>query len=178
MFGCPTLQTDRLVLRQFVESDLDGYFTILDTTEVRTALRVADSVDRSSAWSNLAIWLGQWALRNSGRWAIEPKSTGELIGRAGSHRAEKKDWPGLEIGWTFHSSHWGNGYAAEAGRASGEWTFANHPVYELVSRILLDNHRSQAVAKRLGFHLREEETLSTSAAKPHGIWLLPRTGLE
>jgi len=174
MSACPTLETERLILRPFRGSDIDRYFAILDTTEVRAALRVSDSFNRDGTWSNMAMWLGQWALRNSGRWAVELKSTGELIGRAGSHRPEREGWPGLEIGWTFDPAHWGNGYATEAGRASIEWAFANHAADELVSCILVGNLRSQAVAERLGFRLREQKTMSIYPAKPHGIWVLPR----
>ena len=88
--------------------------------------------------------------------------------------ALRSDWPGLELGWTFHPSHWGNGYATEAGRANMDWAFANHDVDELVSVILPENAASQAVARRLGFTLRDERVLSFFPAKPHGIWFKPR----
>ena len=174
MFICPTIQTSRLTLRPFAETDLDRYFAIHDTAEVRASLHTPDTYGREEAWTQMAAMLGQWALRNSGQWAVELTQTGELIGRAGTHRPERTDWPGLECGWTFDPAHWGHGYATEAASATVDWAFANHGVDELVSVILPDNTASQAVAERLGFHLREERVLAFFPHKPHGIWVLPR----
>ncbi len=47
-------------------------------------------------------------------------------------------------------------------------------VDELVSVILPENTASQAVARRLGFALREEKVLTFFPAMAHGIWALPR----
>jgi len=174
MHPCPTVETERLILRPFADGDIDRYFAIHDTAEVRSALHIGDEFDRDVAWGQLARWLGQWALRNSGNWAVELKSTGDLIGRAGTHRPPLVDWPGLEIGWTFDPAHWGCGYATEAGRASIEWAFANHDDSELFSCILPANTASQAVARRLGYTLRDERVLSFFPSMPHGIWVLPR----
>jgi RimJ/RimL family protein N-acetyltransferase len=175
MATCPTLETDRLILRPFNDDDVDRYFAIHDSPEVRAALHLAPEFDREMAWGALAHWLGQWALRNSGNWAVELKSTGELIGRAGTHRPERADWPGLEVGWTFHPAHWGKGYATEAGRRSIDWAFANHDDSELFSCILPTNTASQAVAQRLGYAFRDERVLSFFPSNPLGIWVLPRT---
>ncbi len=174
MYVCPTIETERLILRPFAERDLDRYLEIHTTPEVRASLHIIPEFDRSHAWRSIAMWRGQWALRNSGNWALELKETGEFIGRAGPHRPELPDWPGLEIGWTLDPAHWGHGYATEAGRASIDWAFANHDVGELVSCILPANTASQAVARRLGYTLREEKVLSFFPDGPHGVWVLPR----
>ena len=49
---------------------------------------------------------------------------------------------------------------------------------ELFSTILMDNYRSQAVAKRLGFTLKETQYLSHYPKEPHGIWILEREEYE
>lgn len=174
MTACPTVETERLVLRPFADDDLDAYFAVLDTVEVRASLHTSDDFTRDDAWQQMAVWRGQWELRGTGQWAVGLRSTGELIGRAGPHRPERHDWPGVEIGWVIHPAHWGNGYATEAGRASVDWAFAVLPVDELVSVILPENVPSQAVARRLGFTLREERVISHFPSSPHGIWTLPR----
>ena len=174
VFTCPTVETERLILRPFRDADVEAYFAIHDTAEVRTSLHLPESIDRQEARKHMALWNGQWTLRNSGQWAVELAATGELIGRAGTHRPQRAGWPGLEVGWTFHPDHWGNGYATEAGRAAITWAFANHDVDELVSVILSENTASQAVATRLGFTWREDRILQPFVTLPHGIWTLPR----
>ena len=46
------------------------------------------------AWLAMAQWRGQWELRGSGHFAVEERSTGRFVGRAGLHRPEQDDWPG------------------------------------------------------------------------------------
>jgi len=174
VFSAPTIETERLLLRPFEDTDVDDYFRIHDTPEVRASLHLPADFDREAAWSHLALWNGQWTLRNSGQLAVVLRETGAVIGRCGVHRPLRADWPGLELGWTFHPSSWGHGYATEAGRANMAWAFANHDVDELVSVILPENTASQAVARRLGFTLREERVLSFFPSMPHGIWFKPR----
>jgi RimJ/RimL family protein N-acetyltransferase len=45
---------------------------------------------------------------------------------------------------------------------------------EVFSVILPDNHRSQAVARRLGLTVIEARVLSSYPAEPHGIWRVER----
>jgi [ribosomal protein S5]-alanine N-acetyltransferase len=174
MNGCPTIETERLVLRPFAERDLDAYAAVLQSPEVRASLHLPDDIGREQAWQQMAMWLGQWQLRGTGQWALEERATGAFVGRAGSHWPERADWPGIEIGWTLHPAHWGKGYATEAGRAAVEHTFAHHAVDEIYSIILPENSASQAVARRLGFTPWEERTLAFFPSKPHMIWRLRR----
>jgi [ribosomal protein S5]-alanine N-acetyltransferase len=175
MGRCPTVETERLVLRPFREDDLDAYTAVLTTPEVRRSLHMADDFGPFDAWSQMAIWLGQWELRGTGQWAVEERSTGRLIGRAGTHWPPRHDWPGVEIGWVLHPDVWGRGYATEAGAAAIDHAFAWFPDLDaVVSVILPENQRSQAVARRLGFELVEERPLSHFPARAHGIWRLDR----
>jgi RimJ/RimL family protein N-acetyltransferase len=177
MAACPTLRTERLVLRPFEETDLDPYFAVLRAPEVRRGLRTAAPPSRGDAWRSMALWLGQWELRGSGHWAVQV-ADGPLIGRAGLHRPEVADWPGLEVGWAFHPGVWGRGYATEAGRRAVDYAFEVLGADEVVSVILPDNHRSQQVAARLGLAWSEDRFLSTFPEEPHGIWRLPRPRWE
>ncbi len=174
MTACPTLLTERLVLRPFEESDLDAYTELLRTPEVRHSLRIAGEVSASDAWLGMAQWRGQWELRGSGHFAVEERATGRFVGRAGLHRPERKDWPGIEVGWALHPAVWGQGYATEAGAASLAYAFDVMEVAEVFSTILPDNVRSRAVAGQLGLTLVEEHVLSHFPAEPHGIWRIGR----
>jgi RimJ/RimL family protein N-acetyltransferase len=172
--ACPTLVTERLVLRPFREDDLDAYTAVLTTPEVRHSLHLSEGYSRADAWYGMALWRGQWELRGSGQWALEERSTGEFVGRAGLHLPERDDWPGLEVGWVLDPSRWGKGYATEAGAQSIAYAFDELGAAQVFSVILPENERSAAVARRLGFRLVEERVLSTFPHMPHGIWRLDR----
>jgi RimJ/RimL family protein N-acetyltransferase len=177
MSACPTLTTERLVLRPFVESDLDDYLAFMTAPEVRQSLRLPDSYSRADAWRGMALWLGQWELRGTGHWAVEADE-GAMIGRVGLHRPELPDWPGLEVGWALHPEWWGHGFATEAGARAVQYAFEVVGIDELVSVILPANVRSQQVATRLGFVWTEDRVLSFSPDVLHGIWRLPRQQWE
>ena len=178
MGACPTVETERLVLRPFREADLDTYTAVLQSPEVRKSLHLADDIGREKAFEQMELWLGQWELRGTGQWAVEERASGMLLGRAGSHWPMRPDWPGIEIGWTFHPDHWGKGYATEAGAAARDYVFAHHDVAEIYSCILHENTRSQAVARRLGFTPWEERTFAAFPELPHMIWRLPRDNVR
>ena len=59
MTTCPTLETERLILRPFREDDLASYFTMMKTPELRESLRIPGERGRSEVWLEMAWWLGQ-----------------------------------------------------------------------------------------------------------------------
>jgi RimJ/RimL family protein N-acetyltransferase len=90
---------------------------------------------------------GSWALKGFGHWVLETHE-GELVGRAGLYHPP--DWPGLEVGWTVARSHWGKGYAPEAGRAAADYAHARLGAGHLLSLMLPTNRQSIRVAEKLG----------------------------
>lgn len=174
MADCPTLRTERLLLRPFEDSDLDAYAAIVMSAEVRRSLHLPDHFSRSDAWQGMAQWRGQWALRGTGQWAMVETESRLLVGRAGLHRPEVPGWPGIEIGWVLDPRWWGRGFATEAGARSIEYAFDQVGVDEVFSVILPENVRSAAVATRLGFTVAESRVLPNFPESPHDIWRLTR----
>ena len=170
----PTIETERLILRPFRDDDVDAMTEMLQSPEVRRSLYLPDDIGREQAWDQMARWRGQWDLRGTGHWALEERETGVFVGRAGTHRPERKGWPGIELGWCLDPRHFGKGYATEAGAVARDYAFANFDVDEIYSCILRENTASQAVAQRLGFTFWEERALPFFPTKPHMIWRLTR----
>jgi RimJ/RimL family protein N-acetyltransferase len=169
--ACPTIETERLVLRPFRDDDLDDHFAMMGSPEVRRWLHLPGAFDRDAAWAQMAHILGQWELRGTGLWALEERATGRFVGRAGLYNPVRVDWPGVEVGWALDPSFWGRGYATEAGIAARDYGFGELGLDRLYSCILPENLASQAVARRLGFTLLEERTMAWFPEAPHGIWV-------
>ena len=174
MSACPTLETERLILRPFRDDDLSDFFAMRGTPELRESLRIPPDEAKTEVWFTMAWWRGQWELRGTGQWALEEKASGSFIGRAGLNNPARDDWPGVEVGWALHPDWWGLGYATEAGAESVRYGFEELGEDRLFSTILADNFRSQAVAQRLGFELIDTKILSHYPLEPHGIWALDR----
>lgn len=91
----------------------------------------------------------QWELRGYGQWCVIEKVTGQVIGCVGFYHPQKP-WPGVDLGWVFHRSRWGHGFATEAATAALGWAWAHTQIDRIVSPIAPDDLRSIRVATKIG----------------------------
>jgi RimJ/RimL family protein N-acetyltransferase len=139
------IETERLLLRPLTSDDVDELVAIHGEPEVEQFMGPFDRA-RVTEW--LALVQQDYAKHRPGRLAIIERISGRFVGRGGL-----KYWPQFtetELGWVLHPDDWGHGYATEAGRACAQWGFRNLDVAHLTAMIRPDNHRSIAVAQRLG----------------------------
>jgi len=155
----PTLETERLILRQHRQSDTDAFCAMMADDELaRFITEKGRGEDRGTAWRGMAMAVGHWTLKGFGFFAVEEKATGHYVGRVGPW--EPEGWPQIECGWTIARPHWGKGYAPEAAIAAIRWTFAQFPdVPRIISLIDERNDKSAAVARKIG-ETRTDETLN------------------
>ena len=151
------LETPRLKLREFRESDLDAYAVMCADKDVMRHLGTGATLNRFETWRAIAGMLGHWHLRGFGMWALESKETGELVGRAGFIHPE--GWPGFELGWVLGKQHWGKGYATEAAREAMRHAYEDMDRDRFISLIRKANKPSIKVAQRLGSKLSGEVEL-------------------
>lgn len=163
----PSLETERLTLRPFREADVAPFFELSQDPDVMRYVGDRRVPTLQEAWRGIAGWIGHWALRGYGQWAIEERSSGRLIGRAGI--INPAEWPGAEVGYLLGRAWWGHGYATEAARAAMDWGFEQFDFSDLISLIDPDNTASIAVATRLGESLRGETDLLGNRVLIYGI---------
>lgn len=162
----PVLETERLLMRGWRESDLD--VVAAWSADPVVSRFVGGVMDREQAWRSIAAYIGHWHLRGYGLWAVERKHDGALIGRIGLWNPE--GWPGLEVGWLLVRDAWGQGYAHEGGAAAMAWAWLNLDTPGLISVIDPANAASISVAQRLGMTFRHEHLLrGTTPTVIYGI---------
>jgi RimJ/RimL family protein N-acetyltransferase len=142
------IETERLLLRQFRELDIDAFAEICADPEVMRYIGEFKPLDRMGTWQVMARHLGHWQLRGYGMWAVEEKATRRLLGRVGLWKPE--GWPDLEVGWMLHRASWGRGFATEAGRAALDAAFRVLGADHVISVIHPQNTPSIRLAERLG----------------------------
>ena len=146
---CDELETDRLKLRMWRESDLDDYAELTaDPLVMRYLQPGKPPFTRADAWRSIAFFMGHWQMRGYGHWVVEEKSSGRMIGRIGFLNPE--GWPGFEIGWTLARHAWGKGYATEGARRALQYAFKELDQPHVISLIHPENTASIRVAERLG----------------------------
>ena len=144
------IETERLVLRPFVASDVESHIAMMQDEKTASFL-TPDGKPRAygDEWRAAVMLIGHWQIRGFGFFSVEEKETGDWVGRVGPW--QPGGWPGLECGWSIASGHWGKGYAPEAAIASVQWTFEKFPdLARIISVIDPDNANSQAVARKIG----------------------------
>lgn len=146
----PVLQTARLTLRSFREADLDPFAAMMADPEVMRFLGVGPTAGqprtRVESWASMAGFMGQWALRGCGLWAIEHE--GHFVGRTGILCPE--GWPEPELAYALARDAWGQGLATEAAGAALDWAREALRGEAIVSFIRPGNLASTRVAARLG----------------------------
>lgn len=144
----PQLETDRLLLRPFRDTDIDAYAAMCADPEVMRYVGDRGPLCRDDAWRQMAMLVGHWHLRGFGMWAVEERATQTFIGRVGLHFPD--GWPDREVAWALARPYWGKGYALEAARAVLAQAFGLLQWPRAVSLIDPANRPSIRLAERLG----------------------------
>jgi len=148
----PILQTDKLILREFIESDYQDLCEILQDKEVMYAYEHSFSDDEVKKWREKLIY-GHYKKHGFGLWAVVHKETNEILGQCGLTIQDLNGEEYLEIGYLFKKKHWHKGYATEAAMGCKKYAFEKLNAQKVYSIIRDNNIASQNVAKRIGMEI-------------------------
>ena len=144
------IETERLILRQWKESDYLPFINMGSDLEVMKyfpkCLTQEESINFIKAVTGI-IDENKW-----GFWAVELKKSQEFIGFIGLHSQPTQfDFsPCIEIGWRLAKDFWGQGYATEGAKAALEYAFNTLNLDKVVSFTSSVNKPSESVMKKLG----------------------------
>ena len=146
------LETERLRLRQWIESDREPFARL--NADPRVMEFFLSILDRAASDAMIDRLQTKIADRGWGFWAVELKQDNQFIGFVGLQipRADFPFSPCVEIGWRLAFEYWGKGYATEAAEAALKVGFNRLELPEIVSFTAIENHRSSAVMERLGMN--------------------------
>ncbi len=170
----PEILTDRLRLRTWRDdpAEVDALYAVLSDPE--TMKLWPEPFDRQGC----ATWIGN--VRDSyktygyGRFAVELRQTGGLIGDCGLFPRSIGDWDYVDIGWIIRADHHGKGYATEAARAVVDHAFGTLGLAELVAHMAEEHEASRRVAERLGMVFFHSQPYEKNLGKTHLFHRLTR----
>ncbi len=148
--GVRELRSQRCLLRQWKDSDLEPWVEMNADPEVRrhfTAVQTRDEALGEADRIRAALVQRGW-----GAWALEVPGVLPFAGFVG---LIVPTWsahftPAVEIGWRLPRAAWGHGYASEAAAAAAAFALQVLRLHELVAITVPANERSRRVMRRIG----------------------------
>jgi ribosomal-protein-alanine N-acetyltransferase len=142
------LETDRLRFRHFTHDDLQIMYTLGTDPDV---IKYADTPckDLQEAKERLEQGpLSDYEEYGYGRFAVEYKETGKVIGFCGIKYLPEIDLP--EVGYRYLKEYWGKGIGTEAANICVDFARTDLKIKKLIALIVPENIASIRVAEKLG----------------------------
>ena len=149
--GTQTLQTDRLILRRFVESDAEAMFQNLASSAENLAYVTWNPHPNLDVTRNsIRNWVASYVNPNYYKWAICLKENPEqVIGDISIVAMDKND-SSCEIGYILGKNYWGRGMMTEALKAVLDFCFTRAGFQKVRARYASLNPASGRVMKKVG----------------------------
>jgi len=148
----PILETERLILREFVPDDAQAVYEFDSNEEVNryTGEECLDSVD-SAREIITGILIPDYRKYGYGRWAVIYKPDGKLIGFSGlKYLSEIGE---TDLGFRFSPEYWGKGIATESARLVVDHGFEKLGLSSIIAIAMPENKGSCRVLEKAGFYL-------------------------
>jgi len=177
------VQTARLVLRNFIDSDLESFLAYRNDLEVAKYQGWGLPYPREKGEDFIAFMKERTALKQGGwiQFAIALKDTDELIGDLGCYIKED-DIRQARIGFTIAAKHWRKGYISEVIPCLLEYLFEDMDIHRVVADCDVDNVASYRTLEKLGFrreaHFVESYLVNGVYASEYHYGLLQREWRE
>jgi len=154
-----TLETQRLVLRPFVLSDVPAVTEITSRPHVSKYMTdmIYDTPDKAEAWIRMLDRICD-VKEPCVVLAIVPKGETAPIGYIGLHPKDTLDNE-IEILYAMADEHQNKGYVTEGGKALIDWYFSTASAPFIVAIVQHSNLASTRVVIKLGFAYEGERSI-------------------
>lgn len=154
----PIIETERLILREILPTDLEGFYELDSDPEVHRYLGNNRVTDKSQVVEVINSVRQQYVDFGIGRWAIIDKKSNNFIG-----------WTGLkfvttltnnhinfyDIGYRLKRKYWGQGIATESAVACLAYAFDNLNLEVVYASASIENIASNTILKKIGLNFIE-----------------------
>ena len=158
------LQTERLLLREILDTDLEGMFALDNNPNVHRYLGKNPilTIDKSQEYINNIR--EQYVAHGIGRYAVILKETNQFIGWCGIKYITEPENGHVnfhEIGYRFIEDYWGKGYGYESAKAWLDYGFNTMNIKTIYASAHIDNKGSRHILENLGMQAKNEFECNT-----------------
>ncbi len=153
------IETERLLLREILDTDLEGMFTLDNNPNVHHYLGKNPilTIDKSQDYINNIR--KQYLENGIGRYAVILKETNQFIGWCGIKyitEPENGHVNFYEIGYRFIEAFWGKGFGYESAKAWLDYGFNTMNIKTIYASAHVDNKGSRHILEKLGMQTKNE----------------------
>ncbi|MGI6664845.1 MAG: GNAT family N-acetyltransferase [Christensenellaceae bacterium] len=142
-----TIYTDRLILRQFEEADLEAFYAYAKNPNIGPNAGWAPHASIEESAGILEIFMS-----SNDVWAIAEKENNIVIGSIGLQEDKLRRVPDVRmLGYVLSEDHWNKGYMTEAATALLKFAFSEQQLALVSVNHYPFNKASARVIEKLGF---------------------------
>jgi ribosomal-protein-alanine N-acetyltransferase len=144
------LETPRLILRQWKESDYEPY---IELNADKAVMEYFPSVlSRDETMAQISRIMAHIDKYGYGLFAVERRDNRQFIGFTGLSHVNFESYftPCIEVGWRLSRENWDQGFATEAGSACIGLGLREQGIHSIYSFTSIHNKRSERVMQKLG----------------------------
>jgi [ribosomal protein S5]-alanine N-acetyltransferase len=161
----PTLETERLRLREIVGEDAQGIFECFSNKDVTRYYGQDTLTSTEQAEQFVEFFAKNYKEKRGIRWGIELKEKEGIIGTIGFNVWSPKH-KRAEIGYELHPLYWRKGYATEAVSKVISYGFNEFDLTRIGAVVFFENKSSNELLIKLGF---EKEGVLRSYMYQNGV---------
>lgn len=156
------LETERLILRELLDIDVEGMFNLDSNTDVHKYLGNNPITSKEEAQKNIDLIRKQYKELGIGRFAAVEKTSGEFMGWSGLklNKGEKEALNGhqtfIDIGYRFIPKFWKKGYGYESAVACLKFGFQQMNFNTIYGAADVKNIGSNKILQKIGLHFVNE----------------------
>ena len=145
----PKIETERLILRRYKETDIDAIYDIITDKRLSTYIKFPE-LTKEQELECIKEWIKEADDSKYERWVIERKKDDAIVGNIDVNTVVKKH-NYCNVGYTIRYDYWGNGYAAEALEAVSNHLLEESGYYLVECSCNELNKQSFRVMEKAGF---------------------------
>ena len=136
------LETERLIIRPFNETDIKDVFEYLSDETVM------EYVEPIMTFEKVSTFVHNAGIKNNLIFAIASKNTNKVIGHLIFHKYTNRKI--YEIGWIINKEHWNKGYAMEVSRKIIKYGFEELKLIKIIGETEEKNTKSIKTLEKTG----------------------------
>ena len=138
------VETDRFILRDIEETDVQGIFDLDSDPEVHTYLGTLPITTLDEAHEIINYIRKQYSDNGIGRWAVVDKKTSDFMGWTGLKYEQelRSEFDYYDIGYRLKKKYWGQGIATLTAKESLRYGFEQMDLDEICGAAEVVRHRA------------------------------------